>query len=553
MAPHSNALLLALVLPAAAAAAAPPRETVSFNFGWKFSLGDPPSAPPVCGEADFESLTTDCTGVYYAPLHSADDCMKACCPGSGYHPNCTVWSWCAANDPAHWKENVTTGCYLGGADARCPGKPSQIKWSGGRRTSPRPERAVPAYAAPSFDDTSWSLVDAPHDFVIDGDFSNATATDNGQHGYLPRKEPGFYRKHFKIPADWQTEGVALWLRFHGVFHTSAAWLDGIPLKLGAGSLSGYTAFAAPLPAGLGSEKHVLTLRVDASFGSGHWYEGGGIFRDCFLVAAQKVHVAEDGLFAPTKGESVMAQVEVVNEAAATTLATARFTVWDSDGVVVASSPPDKPPGVNLYTGEAATLKLALPVPSPSSWSVHSPSLYTVGVELYCAPSAAADGASAALPVLCDALNVTTGFRTAEFTADTGFHLNGIRTPLRGFSNHNDMAGVGAAVPARLNLYRAQMLRAVGGNIWRMSHNPGDPSTFDLFDRLGIMSWDENRDYGKASKPHTIWKIHHALLSFITTLLCITIICCYTMHRKTVPLMRTKRVQVSFNLSTCATW
>ena len=67
--------------------------------------------------------------------------------------------------------------------------------------------------------------------------------------------------------------------------------------------------------------------------------------------------------------------------------------------------------------------------------------------------------------------------------------------IRGFSNHNDMAGVGAAVPARLNLFRAQMLRAVGGNTWRMSHNPGSPVAFDIFDRLGILSWDENRDYG----------------------------------------------------------
>ena len=81
----------------------------------------------------------------------------------------------------------------------------------------------------------------------------------------------------------------------------------------------------------------------------------------------------------------------------------------------------------------------------------------------------------------DRTSIAIGLRTAEFTADAGFQLNAQRVVLRGFSNHNDMAGVGAAVPTRLNLYRAQMLRAVGGNTWRMSHNPGARASTSCWD------------------------------------------------------------------------
>lgn len=124
------------------------------------------------------------------------------------------------------------------------------------------------------------------------------------------------------------------------------------------------------------------------------------------------------------------------------------------------------------------------VPTPQLWSIQSPSLYTLVATVFINKNAV------------DSLNATFGLRSATFSADSGFALNDNHVVLRGFSNHNDMAGVGVAVPQRLNLFRAQMLRGVGANIWRMSHNPGDPATFDLLDRLGIMSWDENRDYGR---------------------------------------------------------
>ncbi len=106
---------------------------------------------------------------------------------------------------------------------------------------------------------------------IDGDF-DASAKDNGQHGFLPRDTPGWYRKRFAIPAGWTSKAV--WLRFHGVFHVSEIFLDGEPLEASAGSKSGYTSFTVKIPphkVAHQQREHVLAIRVDASFGSGHWY------------------------------------------------------------------------------------------------------------------------------------------------------------------------------------------------------------------------------------------------------------------------------------------
>jgi beta-galactosidase/beta-glucuronidase len=217
---------------------------------------------------------------------------------------------------------------------------------------------------------------------------------------------------------------------------------------------------------------------------------------------------EDGLFAPASFAAagvIAATAELVNEGGTDQAVTARFTAFDAaTGMVVATAvsavTPVKP-GATVKVVPMAGSPLVVKDPKP--WSAQHPNLYTVQVEVVMGRTYSDGnvGGSAAKPAagdesVADAVNVSTGFRDALFTADSGFLLNNERFIFRGFSDHNDMAGVGAAVPQRLNLYRVQMLRAVGGNTWRMSHNPGDPATFDLLDRLGVLSWDENRDYGK---------------------------------------------------------
>ena len=483
------------------------REAVNFNFGWRFMSGDPAGVGPECPASAFRNLTPGvrCAKQVFAPLMRVGDCQRACCPASPYVNasdttlgGCTSYQFVSSRDPAHWKENVTAGCYLGvggatACDAAGGATPSNIAFLGGRVDVPVGPSSAGAYASYSgvaADDSSWRLLDVPHDFVVERAFS-AAEDDGGAHGYLPREQPGWYRKHFVLPPSW-TSG-AVWLRFNGVFHISQFWLDGVKLTPTDGFDTGYTAFELHLPTdGGAAQQHVLAMRVDASYGSGHWYEGGGIYRDVTLVRAPMVHIVPNGLFASASsaGDAVSVTVEVTNSDASrggngggggAAMVVANFSVWDASGELVAAGASAATP---LAASAIAILTPAAPltVPNARRWTLQDPYLYTVGVTL------SGDGGNG------DALNVSTGFRTAAFTPDRGFVFEGAKLALRGFSNHNDFAGVGAAVPQRLNLFRAQMLRAVGGNVWRMSHNPGDPRFFDLFDRLGLLSWDENRDY-----------------------------------------------------------
>ena len=499
------------------------REELSFNFGWRFHLGDAASATPRCVStpAEFDTpVFPPCTNMLSAPLESASDCRKACCPGSAYHPGCTVWSFFDKRDPGKWTTNYSSGggCYLGGSvdekSAVCHAKPNETNiksWVGGRRTTPWPTPPTPAFAAAEFDDSAWRTLNVPHDFVIEGDFSS-NVTDGGKHGYLKREQPGWYRKHFTVPSDWlrRVEGDSIWLRFDGVFHITEAFLDGVAIKLGRGSKSGYTSFTTSdlgvaLRTGGGNHntEHVLALRVDASFGSGHWYEGGGIYRNTWILTAPSLHVANYGLFVPTivaddrtdstsssSSRVVNASVEIVNSATSATTGvvkvSALWTMWENFGDRKEVGKWSSAPVVAPPAGGTLILRKILQASSgytPKLWTIQDSKLYTVGVEIV------------VNAVSIDAVNATTGFRSAKFHANTGFALNGKRVILRGFSNHNSFAGVGVAVPLRVNLYRVQMARAMGANSWRMTHNAGDPEIYELFDRLGLLIWDENRDYG----------------------------------------------------------
>ena len=261
---------------------------------------------------------------------------------------------------------------------------------------------------------------------------------------------------------------------------------------------------------------------------------GGIYRDCFIEATSLVHIDENGLFAasdtdPANNRSVAHPITHVINTNSKHVKNVHvtFAIYAPDGSLaapVATSATGTIAAGTTFEFDATDAGIA--VASPSLWSIQSPALYALVAAVF------VDGKQV------DTLEVVFGFRSATFSADSGFALNGNPVVLRGFSNHNDMvstvpgrcydsvplyrgggsvaglwcshvvpyaltirtffwfvcllhvlhlqAGVGAAVPQRLNLFRAQMLRGVGANIWRMSHNPGDPATFNLLDRLGIM-------------------------------------------------------------------
>lgn len=224
--------------------------------------------------------------------------------------------------------------------------------------------------------------------------------------------------------------------------------------------------------------------------AGHWYEGGGIFRAVRLVRTHRSYIQSvfASLFrvAPVHfaESAINVSVSIVHPPPAGVIT---FSLLDDSGATVG----DEVAVLTGSTGPAGeVVHVTVPLTGPPQlWSVQQPSLYTLHTALSTTNHTFRRTSYAQI----DELNTTIGLREAKFDT-AGFHLNGERVILRGFSDHNSFAGVGVAVPARVNLYRAQMLRAVGGNSWRMSHNPPDPALLDLLDALGILVWDETRDF-----------------------------------------------------------
>jgi len=357
----------------------------------------------------------------------------------------------------------------------------------------------------------------PHDFVLLGNYNNVTA--DGHHGYLPRDEAGWYRKTFKLPANWT--GGTTWIHFDGVFQAVDIFVNG---KFVLRHTSGYLGFDVPLDTASGllatgaSDFNVISIRVDASFGSGHWYEGGGIQRRCYLMhASGPAFFTTDGLFAQTEqstttaeSASIFSSAEVSAAASSSSeladiKAAVRWTLLGPDGAKVGDCSVTPAAAVDPT---AKSTKFgggpAIVVANPQLWSVKQPTLYTLVAELlWTDPGTESTRLNAApplaphVPTVIDTIRTTIGLRAIDWTdGSAGFKLNDEPIHIRGFSHHSDFGAVGGAVPDRINLFRANALRSVGGNTWRTSHNPYRPELYDIMDATGILVWDENRDFNQ---------------------------------------------------------
>jgi beta-galactosidase/beta-glucuronidase len=356
---------------------------------------------------------------------------------------------------------------------------------------PIQQRVGVTFKESDFDDSTWQVFDAPHDFIMYGTYDQAASL---KHGYFPRNVSGWYRKHFTLPEDWK--GGATWLHFDGIFQVCDIFLNG---HFVTRHTAGYLGFDVRLDEELlqvGSKAgtNVLAIRVDASFGSGHWYEGGGLTRKTFILhTPSSLRFAPDGVFAQTKASAVpsignatvVPSAEVVSDVAAS--AFVRYTIVDrAHGAVVAEAS-TRPASVAPASKSTPTVVggATLSIASPRLWSIRTPVLYTLTASLV----------DASTNLTVDSVNITIGLRDINWeAAGGGFALNHEPVHLRGFSHHEDFGGVGVAVPDRINLFRANALRSVGGNTWRTSHNPYNPVVYDLMDATGILCWDENREF-----------------------------------------------------------
>ncbi|HLV94545.1 MAG TPA: beta-galactosidase GalA [Candidatus Acidoferrales bacterium] len=340
---------------------------------------------------------------------------------------------------------------------------------------------LPEVTQLDFDDSAWRAVDLPHDWAVELPFVDAPKLPT--HGAKPlgRDYPetsiGWYRRVFDLPASDSGKRIAA--EFDGVFRNAIVVFNGFYVGK---NFSGYAPFRFDLTdfASFGG-KNVLTVRADATLGEGWFYEGAGIYRHVWLTKTAPVHVAQWGVFVKpeihgtTALLSVMTEVENESEREATCRVISRIVDAKSNVVATARSEPAR---VTAWNGR--TFESQATVEGPLLWSVEEPHLYRLMTTLE------SDGS------VVDREETTFGIRTIRFDADRGFFLNGKPTKLKGTCNHQDHAGVGAALPDRLQYYRVERLKEMGSNAYRTSHNPPTAELLDACDRLGMLVMDETR-------------------------------------------------------------
>lgn len=353
-------------------------------------------------------------------------------------------------------------------------------------------------------DRNWRHVDLPHDYVIEEAYSQRAPAG---HGYLPL-EPAWYRKHFLVPTS--DRGRILRLDFEGVYRDCEVWVNGRSL---AKHQSGYTPFSVDISGAVRfGEDNVVAVRVDPRVSEGWFYEGGGIYRHVWLTSLAPLHIKPWGVYVTAKvpgGEygardraELAISTVVENRGASPAKCSVVSAVLNSDGgtVQTITSSASVPAGGQIEISQATT------IPHPRLWSISLPQLYKLRTTIF-------DGDQTT-----DESTIIFGIRTISFDAKKGFFLNGQHVKIQGAGCHQDMAGLGIAVPDSLQDWRVAQLKKIGCNAWRTAHNPPNEALLDACDRLGMLVMDENRHLGDNYKGNSRSGVAYSDLSDLATLI-----------------------------------
>lgn len=329
-------------------------------------------------------------------------------------------------------------------------------------------------ASPGYDDSSWRIVDLPHDWAIEG---RVDSTANLSQGYYNRGY-GWYRREFRLaPED---KGKHIELRFDGIATHATIWVNGTVLHR---NWCGYTSMYVDITpyATYGDNFNTVAVRVDANAQEGWWYEGAGIYRHTWLVKRSPLHIITDGVYAnPVRQDDgrweIPVEITLYNSGKSPAESEVEVSLYAPDGSCIVTGSDE----LTVGTLKENVARLTLPVKNPELWSPDNPVLYKVK------STVRQNG------TVTDETVTHCGFRTIRFDKDTGFWLNGENIKIKGVCCHQDHAGVGVAVPDALWEFRLRKLKEMGANAYRAAHNPMSKEFMALCDSMGIMVLDENR-------------------------------------------------------------
>ena len=330
-----------------------------------------------------------------------------------------------------------------------------------------------------YDDSAWRMLNVPHDWAIEGDFS-ASAPSGNSGGALPGGV-GWYRKSFEVAA--ADKGKLFYIDFDGVYMNAKVWING---QLLGQRPYGYSSFRFDLTPHLKfGARNVVAVRVDNSDQpNSRWYSGCGIYRHVWLVKTEKIHVAHWGTHVVAEGNKVSVSVSIDNNTTSQQTVVVRNKIISPAGVQVASA--SKKLSLNPSAKSIRSLS-QLKVSRPQIWSCETPYIYKVVTTIE------QNGK------VVDTYETPTGFRTFKFDAEKGFSLNGKSMKINGVCQHHDLGCLGAAVNEDALYRQLRILKEMGTNAVRCSHNPPAPELLAMCDTMGLIVMDESFDMWRRRK------------------------------------------------------
>ena len=341
---------------------------------------------------------------------------------------------------------------------------------------------VDGASQPGYDDSGWRRLDLPHDWAVEGDFSQANPS--GVTGGALPGGVGWYRKTFIIDA--ADEGKRVSVLFEGSYMNTEVFVNGRPLGVRP---YGYVSFGYDItPYIKWGGENVVAVRVDNSEQpNSRWYSGCGIYRSVYLVKTAPLHIARWGTYAysvVTGGNADLnVETTVENDTEKDAGIEIGLKLLDAGGETVAAV---KYPAVAEAEKQTMSSTM-LSVGNPHLWDTASPYLYRLVTDIYHSGN------------VIDSDTVRIGFRTIAFDAEKGFFLNGRNMKINGVCLHHDHGCLGAAFNRRAMQRQLQMMKDMGCNAIRCSHNPPSPETLDLCDEMGLLVMDEAFDMWRKKK------------------------------------------------------
>lgn len=347
-------------------------------------------------------------------------------------------------------------------------------------------------AGSNFNDKGWRSVNIPHDWAVELPFDKNA---DGSHGYKPvgpgfhSNSIGWYRRAFTLSQ--RDKGKRIWLQFDGVYRKCQVFLNGYKLTHHEGGYNGFRCDITDVANYNG--KNVLAVRVDASEFEGWFYEGAGIYRHVWLLKTEPLAALADGIFVyssfpnnlPDGAATIHIKTDLLNSQDLPVGAKVNWQILGPDKKFISETTRQ----ASMDAWDKKEIKADMQVSSPALWSPESPKLYKLVTTIE------------SLGKIVYRKETEFGIRTLKFDASRGLILNGKRYEVRGTCNHQDHAGVGAAVPDALWDFRVRKLKEMGCNAIRTSHNEPAEELIKACDRLGMLVMDETRYF--SSDPQSL--------------------------------------------------